>query len=217
MKQNHTDINIVLDRSGSMEHIATDTIGGYNEFLKRQQEAPGTATFTLNQFDDVYERVTGPIDIKEVQPLTRETFVPRNTTALLDAIGRTINDVGERLAALPEADRPAKVILVIITDGYENASHEFRHSQVQAMIERQRTQFQWEFVYLGANQDAILVARGLNIPMGNAIKYAASGPGTSKVFTSVSSNMVGLRSGTKADMSFTAKDYADQTEELDKQ
>src|SRR5688572_21912856 len=117
MNHQLTDITIVLDRSGSMHSVASDTIGGFNRFLADQQKAPGQATLTLNQFDDVFERVIDARDIQQAPPLTNESFQPRNSTALLDAIGRSIRDTGQRLAAMPEPERPGKVVMVIITDG----------------------------------------------------------------------------------------------------
>src|SRR5512138_1904469 len=138
MKSGYADINIVLDRSGSMESIRQATIAGFNKFLAEQKQAPGEATLTLAQFDDIYEVVHRAANLNSVEPLTEKTYAPRNTTALLDAIGKTINETGGRLAAMAEDERPERVIFVIITDGLENASQEFTVERVNEMIAHQR-------------------------------------------------------------------------------
>ena len=126
------DITIILDRSGSMESVKDDTIGGFNSFLAEQQKVAGEAVLSLVQFDDQYEVVYQDKDIRAADRLTEATFQPRGMTALLDAVGRTINAVGQRLASLPETERPDKVVLVIMTDGFENSSHEFSAAKISA-------------------------------------------------------------------------------------
>lgn len=205
MKDNHTDITIVLDRSGSMSSVASDTIGGFNRFLDDQKKAPGTATITLNQFDHEYQRVIDAKPIAEAYPLTAETFVPRGNTALLDAIGRSINETGARLSSLPEDQRPAKVVVVIITDGHENASREFDRSKIDSMITEQRDKWNWEFVFLGANQDAIKAAQGMGIAAANAMTYAANAAGTSGAFQATSANLVSLRAGQSRSMGYSGE------------
>ena len=195
MKQNLTDINVVLDRSGSMESVRTDTIGGFNAFLKTQKEAPGEATLTLAQFDDQYEIVHNGKNIQDVPNLTAETFVPRGMTALLDAIGRTVNATGARLSAMPEDQRPGKVIFVILTDGQENKSSEFTKAKINEMIKHQKEAYRWDFVFLGANQDAIHAGTSLGINAGNTMTYAANSKGTAAAFASVGATMCAYRSG----------------------
>lgn len=195
MKQNLTDISVVLDRSGSMESVRTDTIGGFNAFLKTQKEAPGEATLTLAQFDDQYEIVHNGKNIQDVPNLTAETFVPRGMTALLDAIGRTVNATGARLSALTEDQRPGKVIFVILTDGQENKSSEFTKEKINEMIKHQKEAYQWDFVFLGANQDAIHAGTSLGINAGNAMTYAANVKGTEAAFASLGATMCTYRSG----------------------
>ena len=206
MKQNYTDINIVLDRSGSMVSVKHDTIGGFNQFLSEQQAVPGEATITLAQFDNVYELVYGAVPLADAKPLTDETFVPRGSTALLDAIGRTIHDTGKRLAALPEESRPEKVLFVVLTDGYENASREFTSQQINDLITLQRDTYKWEFVFLGANQDAITTASSLGISAQNSMTYAANAVGVSSAMGSLSSNVASYRRGFTRDASFTVAD-----------
>lgn len=195
MKENLTDISIVLDRSGSMESVRTDTIGGFNTFLKTQKECPGEATLTLVQFDDQYEFVHQGKNIQDVPNLTAETFVPRGMTALLDAISRTINATGERLSLLSEDARPSKVIFVILTDGMENKSVEFTKAKINEMIKHQTEAYQWDFVYLGANQDAIQEGMNIGIKIGNTMTYIANAKGTSDAFASIGTTMCSYRAG----------------------
>jgi len=179
--KNQTDITLVLDRTGSMSSIKEATIVGFNTFLKDQKEAPGEAVFTLVQFDseDPYEVLQNGVPINDARELTDETFVPRASTPLRDAIGRTIEGVGARLIALQEDQRPDKIVIVIQTDGLENASKEFSAERVRQMIEHQKTVYGWQFVFLGANQDAVLVAGKMGIDVTAAITFAASDAGTS--------------------------------------
>lgn len=196
MKTGYTDINIVLDRSGSMDSIKDDTIEGVNTFLADQKALPGEATFTLAQFDHEYETIYEAEKLSSVKPLDGTTFVPRGRTALLDAIGRTINATGKRLADLPEHERPEKVIFVIVTDGQENDSKEFRdRTKINEMITHQRESYAWEFVFLGANQDAIAVAGSIGITRSASMTYAANATGVSHAFAAISKNMASYRAG----------------------
>ena len=206
MKEGYTDIGIVLDRSGSMESVKSDTIGGFNTFLADQKQAPGDATITLAQFDNVYEVVYSAIPVKEAKPLDNSTFVPRGATALLDAIGRTIHDMGKRLEAIPEGQRPEKVVFVILTDGFENASREFSAEKINELITHQRDVYKWEFVFLGANQDAIATASKLGVSLPNSLTYAANAAGTQQAFTSVSRNVVSYRANLTKSLGFTDED-----------
>lgn len=210
MKSNYTDITIVLDRSGSMDIIKDDTIGGFNAFLKAQQEVPGEATITLVQFDDLYETVYQAANLKQANPLDSQTFVPRGTTALLDAVGRAINDTGARLSAMAEADRPEKVIFVILTDGHENASKEFTLQRINEMIQHQQGQYRWEFVFLGANQDAIATAAQMGIAAQAALTFTANTQGTQHVYSSLSRSVTSYRAGVSSSVGFTDEDRATQ-------
>ncbi len=212
MKRNYTDISIVLDRSGSMDSVKSDTIGGFNSFLKTQKEIPGDATITLVQFDDIYEVVYEGIKLQNAPLLNDQTFVPRGTTALLDAIGRTINATGKRLSAISQAERPEKVIFVMLTDGYENASREFKVEQINDMICHQRDAYAWEFVFIGANQDAITSASQMGIQAANALTYAANTVGTEQAFSSLTKNIAAYRTNQKLDMSFSQEDRDKQAE-----
>ena len=134
MKKDYTHISLVLDRSGSMDSVKADTIGSFNTFLKEQKENPKECTFTLVQFDNEYEIIHDFVSLKKSKNLTEKTFVPRGMTALYDAIGRTINSVGQKLADMSEEDRPERVIFVVLTDGEENSSKEFHRDQINEII-----------------------------------------------------------------------------------
>jgi hypothetical protein len=190
-----TEIVCVIDRSGSMEGIRSDAIGGYNSFLQGQGEEPGTAKWTLVLFDHEYERVLEGVPIESVPPLDNQSYVPRGTTALLDAIGRTVDDVGKRLAQTPEAERPSKVIVAILTDGLENASKDYTRPRIAQMIEHQQNVYSWEFVFLAANQDAIATANTLAIPAANAMNFAATGAGTRQAFAQLNESVLSRRRG----------------------
>jgi|SRR5579864_1369951 len=223
MRTDLTDITIVLDRSGSMDAVKDDTIGGFNSFLADQKAVPGDATLSLVQFDTAYEPLYTGRPIQEAPPLTPETFKPRGGTALLDAIGRTINATGARLSAIPEADRPGRVIFVIVTDGQENSSTEFiaHINPVQpaserpkltdvvfGMIKHQTEAYRWEFVFLGANQDAITVAQALSIPTSNALHYASNQQGTPMAFAAASAGVARNRTAPVG----TSKSYFSEEE-----
>lgn len=182
MKQNLTDVTIVLDRSGSMEQVRGDTIGGYNAFVGQQAKDPGETLVSLVQFDTAYEPVYSLVKASDVKPLDYHSFVPRGGTALYNALGRVINELGARLDATPEADRPGKVIVVIITDGEDNQSREFTQAQVAAAIKHQRETYKWDFVFLAANIDAERAASAISIPKSSAMNYSHNAAGTEAAF-----------------------------------
>jgi hypothetical protein len=203
MKKGLTDIIIVLDRSGSMSSVADDTIGGFNTFLETQQQLPGAAHLELRQFDDQHDVVFSK-PVKEAPKLTRETFVPRGSTALLDAIGMAIMDTGQRLAKLPEAERPEHVIVCIITDGFENASMKFSRNQIFQMITLQRDIYKWAFTFIGTDQDAIAEAGNIGIPAMSALNYKKSHVGTMSAFAAASAGTQRVREGVTRSMNYTA-------------
>jgi len=182
MKQDLTEIVIVLDRSGSMAAIQEETVGGYNNFIDGQKKLAnvGEARVTLIQFDDQYECVYADTPIQNVPALTKETFVPRGMTALLDAVGKATKEVSARILATQKALRPGKVLVVIITDGGENSSKEYTYKLVHKMITDLRTNSNFEFVFLAANIDEVAVAASLGIMRGNAASYASTGAGTAQ-------------------------------------
>lgn len=182
MRENLTEMIFVLDRSGSMRSLTADTIGGFNELIEKQKKLEGDAYVTTVLFDHEYELLHDHVALKDVAPLTDREYFARGSTALLDAVGRTINTVGARLAATPEEERPAHVVFVITTDGMENASREYTAKQVREMVEHQQQKYSWQFVFLGANMDAVSEAGKLGISASHAANFAPSQRGVSMMY-----------------------------------
>lgn len=178
-----TEIVCVLDRSGSMSGIITDMIGGFNTFIEDQKKEQGECNLTVALFDDRYELLYDNVDIKKVKPITRAEWSPRGSTALYDAIGKTINDVENRYVKTEK--RPDKVLVCIVTDGEENSSKEFRIEAIKKLIGEKEKE-KWSFLYLAANQDAFSVGDGFGISRGNTINFMASAQGSQFVNSSLS-------------------------------
>ena len=181
-----TEMVFILDRSGSMSGLESDTIGGYNSLLEKQRKEVGDATVTTVLFDDQYEMIHDHAAIGKVKDITNKEYFARGMTGLLDAIGKTINHVGNRHKNALDSEVPGKTMVVIITDGFENASREFTLPQVKQMIERQKTKFGWEFLFLGANIDAVSTAADFGISADRAVTYEADSIGTRMNFDAVS-------------------------------
>ncbi|MCL2550304.1 MAG: VWA domain-containing protein [Methanimicrococcus sp.] len=171
MKTNLTELIFILDRSGSMSGLESDTIGGFNSMLSKQQEGPGECRLTTILFDHDYEILHDRIDIKAVSPITDSEYFVRGSTALLDAVGKTINKIAGVQKNTAEGYRAEKVLFVITTDGMENASREFSYGKIKEMIERQKSEYGWEFIFLGANIDAAEVADRFGIARNRAQNY----------------------------------------------
>ena len=195
MKADYTHISVVLDRTGSMESIRDDVVGGFNAYISQQKAEPGSATVTLVQFDtqDPYEVIHRFKPIGEVPALTRETYVPRASTPLLDAMGRGINDLEQSVHALPEEERPDTVILVIVTDGHENSSKEFRKDQIEKMIREKSEKDGWQIVFLSADLAAIHEARALGIDPAAALLFAKDKQGNAAAWDSLSRGTAAYR------------------------
>lgn len=205
-KAKETEIVVVLDRSGSMQSISQSTVDGFNTFLNEQQNAEGDAYITLVQFDDRYEMDYKGIPVSEAKPLINgETFSPRGMTALFDAIGKTIN----------ELDTDRDVVFVIITDGHENASREYKKDAVMKMIEDLEKNKGWYFLFLGANQDAIKAGGNIGISMNKSFTYDASDEGTAKAFYSFSSNITNYRSSKFQSLNLSDVDLSSLKSQLD--
>lgn len=177
MKESLTELVFILDRSGSMYSLTSDTIGGFNSLIEKQKAQPGDADVTTVLFDDEYEILHDHLPLREIRPLTEKEYCVQGCTALLDAVGMTINAVGARLNNTPENERPGKVVVVIVTDGLENASHEYTKAQVKKMITHQQEKYSWDFIFLGANIDAAQEASSLGIRRDFARNYEASKEG----------------------------------------
>lgn len=175
-----TRIVIILDRSGSMQTARESTVSGINKFIQDQQKVGSAASLKLVQFDDnggqMDYQVVFDKPIQEVRLLTQSDFTPRGGTPLLDAQGKTITDLGEELKALSESERPNRVIVVTLTDGLENASRKYSNQQIRDMIQHQTSKYNWDFVYLGANQDAVAVGSTLGVLQSKAMSYSVSDP-----------------------------------------
>lgn len=202
----YTHIEFVLDRSGSMLSIKGDIEGGFNAFIADQASHPGRCTVSLAQFDDLYDVVYTGRDIGDVPPLNLQ---PRGTTAMLDAIGRSIVSLGARLAALPEDQRPGTVIVAVMTDGLENASKEYTYPAIKALITQQEQTYSWQFLYMGADQDAIEVGASMGISPARSLTY---GRGSSKAAYAASSTLASsirtarAAGAPAADLGFTQAD-----------
>jgi uncharacterized protein YegL len=189
MKDNLTELVFILDMSGSMQNLTEDTIGGYNSLLDEQKKQDGDAIVTTILFDDRYIVLHDRVPIKDVKPLTNKEYKPVGMTAMLDAVGKTINSVGQKLADTKEEDRPGTVIVTIITDGMENSSIEYTWNSVQEMIKHQREKYSWIFTFIGANIDVMKVSSTLGIDSRMAKSYKASKKGTAKLFGTMASTV----------------------------
>lgn len=215
---NLTAIAVVLDRSGSMSTVREATVGGLNQFFRTQRELPGQVRLTLVQFDDQYEVHKDFVDLKQTPDLTQDDFVPRGWTALLDAVGKTIIDFGNKLNAMPEAERPGKVIVVVQTDGQENASKEYTFQRIQDLVAHQRDKYAWDFVFLGANMDAVSVGATIGVFANQSLSYNANAGSTAKTFQTLGAAVGTYRTGGSANSNFSdvARSYvSDDSQDFD--
>lgn len=178
MKTNVTELVFILDRSGSMHGLEADTLGGFNSMLEKQKNEEGDAYVSTVLFNDHSVVIHDRVDIRKVEPMTREQYQVYGCTALLDAVGGAIHHIGNIHKYAREEDVPAKTLFVIITDGMENASHKYSLSKVKKMIEKEKEKYGWEFLFLGANIDAVSTAQGLGIDEDRAVKYCCDEQGT---------------------------------------
>ncbi|MFQ3577475.1 MAG: hypothetical protein SNJ52_00475 [Verrucomicrobiia bacterium] len=194
-KPGHSSSHIlfILDRSGSMASCAHATVAAFNDFLAKQRDLPGVCHFTLVLFDDLYEIPYAAIPLAEIAPLTLETFVPRGSTALLDAMGRSIDDLATWLDPLPKPDRPGSVIVATLTDGLENASTRFTYDDIQRRITHRRENDGWDFLFLGANQDAIAAAAKLGIAPDRSASFQAHPEDVAHSFDAINRKTIALR------------------------
>jgi uncharacterized protein YegL len=194
MKANKTSILLILDRSGSMSSCHKDLVGGVNFFIEEQKKIEGECNVSVVGFDTVNEDVVWNVPISFVPEFTTtKDFVPRGGTALYDAIGYAVDKLGKDLAETPEEERPSKVIVVIYTDGEENSSRLLNSEQVKNKITHQQEKYAWEFVFLGANQDAILSASRIGISSNSSLTFSASALGNSYALSGVNCYITGMR------------------------
>ena len=187
-----TEIVFVLDRSGSMHGLEADTIGGYNGFLAKQREEEGEALISTVLFDDVSEVLHNRVSIKDVQPMTSRQYYVRGCTALLDALGSSIHHIHALHKAEGE-NAPDKTVFVVITDGLENASRRYDYQSVKKMVEEEKEKYGWEFLFLGANIDAVDVAGRFGIGANRAVNYESDRVGTQLNYRALSNTVSAVR------------------------
>lgn len=193
MKKGLTELVFILDKSGSMDGLERDTIGGYNTMLEKQKAVEGDCLITTVLFDNSYELLHDRIDIRAVSPITEKEYYIGGSTALLDAIGRTIHKIGNAQRHTSDEFRAENVMFVIITDGEENSSREYTSDKVKAQIQRQKEKYGWEFIFLGANIDAVETASRFGITPDRAQNYHADGEGTQLNFRVMSETVATFR------------------------
>ena len=199
MKKNLTELVFILDRSGSMQGLERDTIGGFNAMLEKQKKEPGEALVSTVLFDDCTEVLHDRVKLGEVRPITEREYFVRGCTALLDAVGGAIRHIGNiHKYARPE-DVPEHTLFVITTDGMENASRRYSAEQVREMIRHQKERYGWEFLFLGANIDAVETAGALGIDADRAVNYHCDGAGTRLNYEVVGQAVAAVRSSAPLD------------------
>ena len=193
MKKGLTELVFILDRSGPMSGLESDTIGGYNAMIEKQKKEPGEAIITTVLFDDKYELLHDRINLRGISPITEKEYYVRGNTALLDAIGKIINKIGNVQKHTAEDERAEQVMVIITTDGMENASREFSYEKIRNMIEHQKSKYGWEFIFLGANIDAVATAERFGINKDRATNYNADSEGTLLNYKVISETVSCLR------------------------
>ena len=193
MRKNLTEIVFILDRSGSMCGLEADTIGGFNSMIEKQKKADGEAIISTVLFDNVSEVIHDRADIRSIQPMTEDDYTVRGCTALLDAIGGAVHHIGNVHKYARAEDVPEHTLFVITTDGMENASRRYDSETVKKMIERQKEKYGWEFLFLGANIDAVETARSVGISKDRAVNYRSDREGTALNYEVISEAISAVR------------------------
>lgn len=178
MKKGLTEIVFILDRSGSMAGLENDTIGGYNSMLEKQKNEEGEVIISTVLFDNVTEVLHDRIPLDKINPITEKEYFVRGSTALLDAVGGAIHHIGNVHKYAREEDVPEKTLFIITTDGMENSSRQYTYNKVKKMVERQKEKYHWEFIFMGANMDAVSVANNFGVDRLHAVTYECDGAGT---------------------------------------
>ena len=193
MRKDLTELVFIIDRSGSMSGLESDTIGGFNSMIRKQKQAEGEALISTVLFDNVSEVLHDRVSVKEIQPMTEHDYTVRGTTALLDAIGGAIHHIGNVHKYARQEDVPEHTMFVITTDGMENASRYYSSDKVKKMIERQKVKYGWEFLFLGANIDAVETASHFGIGADRAVNYNCDSEGTALNYEVVSDAICSVR------------------------
>lgn len=199
MRKNLTELVFILDRSGSMSGLESDTIGGFNSMVEKQKKEQGEAIVSTVLFDDTSEVLHDRVKIEDIAPLTDKDYYVRGCTALLDAIGGAIHHIGNVHKYAREEDVPEHTLFVITTDGMENASRSYSKERVKQMIERQKAKYGWEFIFLGANIDAVETARSFGISADRAANYNNDSVGTALNYEAISRAISSVRSSKPLD------------------
>lgn len=199
MKKGLTEIVFILDRSGSMAGLEADTIGGYNSMLAKQKKEKGEAIISTVLFDDRTEILHDRKNIQNVERITDEEYYVRGCTALLDAVGGAIHHISRIQKEMPEEERPEKTLFIITTDGLENASRWYSYEKVKRMVEKKKKRNHWEFVFLGANIDAVEVAGRFGVAANRAVRYESDSVGTALNFTIMSKMVSCARASSSAE------------------
>jgi hypothetical protein len=195
MKKGYTHISANLDRSGSMIGIIDDMKGGFLTFLEEQKKVEGDITLSVSIFDTQYDKICEFVDVRTTD-LDLSTYTPRGGTALRDSLAKLINETGAKIASMNEEDRPEKVILISITDGQENASTEISAEQLKEMIKHQEDVYNWQVVYLGANQDSYAAGSAIGIRSNSTMNFMANTDGINAMYASLSTSTSNYRNAT---------------------
>jgi len=194
-RQDLTHITLVIDRSGSMQAVCDDAIGGFNAFVEQQRVLSGQATLTLIQFDDRYEEVYRGCPMELAPQLDRDSYIPRGATALYDALGRSLAETVEYVRAMPEPERPSRVVVAILTDGHENASREYTYARVHEVLKRTIALPDWKVVFLASDLDVVKSAEQMGVPPETSVLFERSPRGTLLGFAHISKSVTAARGG----------------------
>nr|MCR5790964.1 hypothetical protein [Lachnospiraceae bacterium] len=204
-----TEVVFILDRSGSMSGLEADTIGGYNSMLKKQKQEEGDAIISTVLFDDRTEILHDRKSLDQVEDITGKDYYVRGCTALLDAVGGAIHHIGKVQKEMPEEEKPEKTLFIITTDGMENSSRKYSYEKVKKMVEKKKTKQHWEFIFLGANIDAVEVAGRFGVSANRAVRYECDSAGTALNFSVMSKMVSRARACASAEMMEEAFDDGD--------
>ena len=210
MRKDLTELVFIIDRSGSMGGLESDTIGGFNSLIEKQRREEGEAYVSVVLFDDRQEVLYDRMPLDKVPEMTNKEYYVRGSTALLDAIGGAIHHIGNVHKYAREEDRPEKTLFIITTDGYENASRYYDYNKVKEMVERQKTKYDWEFIFLGANIDAVATAGRFGINANRAVNYNSDKAGTALNYTVLSKAVTQVRASAPRAAQKLSDDWADE-------
>lgn len=213
MKKGLTELVFILDRSGSMSGLEADTIGGFNSLLAQQRQKDGEAILSTVLFDDQMEILHDRANIKTVKDLTDEDYTVRGCTALLDAMGKAIKHINKVQKSLPEDEQPEKTMFIITTDGMENSSHEYTYEKIKKMVEKKQSKKHWEFLFLGANIDAIGTAANLGIRSDRATNYHCDSEGTAVNYRALNRAVACMRDCDIEELDEALESWSEEIEE----